>query len=436
LNEIYKIKPRHYKQINNLVRRDKSDISEGFREKRSITSLFNDLLPAKPKEPSLVSSFEGSIQSLLLTMPNYIINGLEYAYRDLIQKLPNDVELIVLVHESIEDDVRNILNEIGPKKSTLIPIPDHINFSVWAEDGYVIAEDKSTNQRYFIEPNEFLRYGDSLIADYVSNSIGTILDTQAPLYFQGGNVLIGDNFFFIGSDYPAESLRYIKNVIIPSNGENPINLIKRLYNEYLDLKKQLIYVGSTLPVPKQETKEILIDGEKWTEIKYFGNKEGTIQPLFHIDMFITLIGRNDNGKFQLLIGDPSLAFKILGKPLPAHSMQNVFDNIATNLNNLGFDVIRNPLPLVYMDDILNKERIWYFATSNNVLVQNSKEKGKIVWIPTYGHGNWTELIATDKANSEIWKNLGFEVRQLADFHPFAENLGAVHCIKKYLNRGT
>jgi hypothetical protein len=29
----------------------------------------------------------------------------------------------------------------------------------------------------------------------------------------------------------------------------------------------------------------------------------------------------------------------------------------------------------------------------------------------------------------------FAVSMLTDFHPFAENLGAVHCIKKYLRRG-
>ena len=139
--------------------------------------------------------------------------------------------------------------------------------------------------------------------------------------------------------------------------------------------------------------------------------------------------------FKYLVGDPSLAFKILGKPLPVHSMQNIFDNIAKNLNNIGFDVTRNPLPLVYMDDPQRRERIWYFATSNNALVQNSKDNGKIVWLPTYGHGNWTELIATDNANVTIWKDLGYDVRTLSDFHPFAENLGAVHCIKKYLKRG-
>jgi hypothetical protein len=43
-----------------------------------------------------------------------------------------------------------------------------------------------------------------------------------------------------------------------------------------------------------------------------------------------------------------------------------------------------------------------------------------------------ELEATNRRNGEIWTGLGYQVRYLADLHPFAKNLGAVHSIKKYL----
>jgi hypothetical protein len=57
-----------------------------------------------------------------------------------------------------------------------------------------------------------------------------------------------------------------------------------------------------------------------------------------------------------------------------------------------------------------------------------------VWLPTYGHGPWADLRAVDDQNKQIWRRLRFTVKELADFHPFAQNLGAVHCIKKYLDR--
>ena len=115
-------------------------------------------------------------------------------------------------------------------------------------------------------------------------------------------------------------------------------------------------------------------------------------------------------------------------------MQEVFDNIDEGLQQLGFSVIRNPLPLVYVDDPSTKERLWYFATANNALVEITDAGDKNVWLPAYGFGNWTSLSETDRANVNVWESLGFKATLLADFHPFAENLGAVHCIKKYLGR--
>jgi hypothetical protein len=87
-----------------------------------------------------------------------------------------------------------------------------------------------------------------------------------------------------------------------------------------------------------------------------------------------------------------------------------------------------------VDDTTTLERFWYFATANNALVQITKTT-KDVWLPSYGFGNWTSLKGTDDENKQIWETLGFTVHMLGDFHPFAENLGAVHCIKKYLARG-
>jgi NAD(P)-dependent dehydrogenase (short-subunit alcohol dehydrogenase family) len=59
---------------------------------------------------------------------------------------------------------------------------------------------------------------------------------------------------------------------------------------------------------------------------------------------------------------------------------------------------------------------------------------KTVWLPTYGHGNWGALAMLDRVNGEIWERLGFEVRMMGDFHPFAVNLGALRCMAKCLDR--
>jgi hypothetical protein len=423
---VEEIRPRHYDRPPELVRRTAADMSEAFLQNRAEAGpILAELLPSRPVRPRLVGSAEGSIERVLLTIPEYAVRSppLATAYRHLLGSLPARTRFLVLTHESVVDTVAGWREGMA-----VVPAPDHVNFSVWAEDGYVAVTDGGTT--YLVEPFSFPRYGDSLIADFVANADPGLERTQAPLYFQGGNILVGDDFFLIGADYPANTLRYVGGILVPGPGERPADLVRRLYREYLDPGRRLSYVGTTLPVPEQSSRRFTLDGQEWTELLHVGNQPGTTQPIFHIDMFVTLAGRGQDGRYRILVGDPRSAAELLGTGLAAHAMAQVFDDIAGCLSRQGFDVRRNPLPLAYLDDPDRRERMWYFATSNNALVGDG-----VVYLPTYGHGGWAELAATDRANGEIWSDLGFEVSYLADFHPFAENLGAVHCIKKYLARG-
>ena len=150
-------------------------------------------------------------------------------------------------------------------------------------------------------------------------------------------------------------------------------------------------------------------------------------------MFVTLAGRNDDGSPIALVGDPKMAADILGEQTTPEMLIPYYDDVANRLSTEGFKVVRNPLPLTYADFPSEKRRYWYFATANNALVEVSNNKR--VWLPTYGYGAQQHLRATDARNKRIWEDLGFEVDLLTDFNPFASNLGAVHCITKYLQRG-
>lgn len=464
------VKTRHYLASPDIANRAERELTSDDEKDLGYMAPFSlELSPSRPEKPSLVSSSEGELDLVLLTIPSYAVNYSSYSnvYTDLIYKLPSETSLVVLTHDSVKSDVENWLSIAGrSQSSTVIATDDHLYFSVWAEDAYTITNDLDNNNTYFVEPYSFPRYGDALIADLVSNAT-ELKSTQAPLYFQGGNVLIGDEFFFIGIDYPKNSLQYINDAISVPTGEQPERFIKQLYNEYLDHDRDLHYIGSTIPVPEQEFVLHEQGAQSWVEFAYFGNKKNTRQPLFHIDMFLTFAGKNGSGKFQVLVGDPGLASSTLGAPESPYSMQRVFDNIAAQLTVKDFEVIRNPLPIAYVDDanqdawskakfkryanarykgalevyeFMNDSgiaslpvRTYYFATANNALVENSANR-KQVWLPSYGHGAWPELSATDLENKSIWEQLGFSVHMLGDFHPFAQNLGAVHCISKYLRR--
>ena len=428
------VRARHYVKPPGLVRRSSGDVSrDELRARGRRTALTQELLEARPARPRLISTAEGSFTRLLFTIPDYAVEASELAaiYHALLRTLPKTTKLVILTHESVAATVAGWLRKARRRKGdVIVEAPDHLVFSVWAEDGYCMTSDGAT---YFVEPYAFPRYGDGLIAELVSNATD-LKKSQAPLYFQGGNVLIGDDFFLIGADYPAESLDYVGDVLAPDPGESPTDLVRRLYQEYLDTTRRLVYVGSTVPVPVERTRKVTIDGEPWTEVLHAGNAPGTAQPNFHIDMFVTLAGRGPSGAYRALVGDPALAAAMLGEKVRPQAMREAFDSIAAGLARLGFEVVRNPLPLVYVDDPERRERFWYFATANNALVSVSERDGNHVWLPTYGYAEWTALAAVDTRNREIWEELGFTVQLLPDCHPLASALGSVHCIKKYLAR--
>lgn len=416
---------------------------------------------AQPNQPSLVPSSDGALASLLLTIPTGNVAGEVGAiYDSLFATLPATTEIICLVNAGGKAAVEAMVAKHGrTATATIIEAPDHIGFSVWAQDAYAVAR-TLTGETYFIEPLSFLRYADAVIADYVVGAT-PLKNFQVPLYFQGGNILVGDSFWFIGIDYPTRSLEYVKAAIVPKPTETPEELIRRLFQEHLDTKRDLIYVGSPIAVPEEDVVLVKESGRFFVDVVFQGNHSGTAQPLFHIDMFLTLAGRN-GARYRVLVGDPSLApFPPSTSLGPSYAMQAVYDAVAASLIADGrFEVLRNPLPLTYTEQVvpisdfdlpedpklhaifreLSKAgqtqvavRRWYFATANNALVEIAGSSKK-VWMPTYGHGPYAYLKSSDDANEAIWTGMKFSVTRLPSFHRLARGLGAVHCIQKYIAR--
>ncbi len=431
------LRPRHFPVIPGAIKRTYRDVPVAARELRARTArVALELLGTKPDTPSLVGTADGAIARMLLTIPAYAVQGgdenpLGAVYRDMLMKLPREIELVVLTHDAAAVDVRAWVEAAAREDATqVVATDDFLGFSVWAEDGYVVVTEKDGGAA-FVEPAAFPRFGDALVADQVGAAAGLGL-YQAPLHLQGGNVLVGDDFFFVGIDYPL--LTFLEGILEAPPGGGQDELLRDVYKTYLDDERTFIPVGSTLPVPASEVREFELDGELWQEELYAGNAPGTRQPIFHIDMFVSLAGRDEAGRYRLLVGDPREAAQLTGEPLQPHAMAAVFDDIARALERAGFAVRRNPMPLVYADDPDARVRSWYFATSNNVLVHSPQGARPTVLMPTYGHGPFGALEATDRRNALIWEDLGYDVVALGDFHPFAIGLGAAHCIKKYLGR--
>ena len=274
----------------------------------------------------------------------------------------------------------------------------------------------------------------------------------------------------MGKDYYADTLELLRGdrppVSIPPQ-ESADRFIRRLFAEYVDATKTLVLIGTRKPIPLRE-----YVGRKEGR-RYFldvaANGVGTFQPIFHIDMFISLVGETDAGEFELLVGSPRVADEMLGTRSP-YALDDVYDAIADSLADAGFLVRRNPLvhrPTIgrsltlaelkqlstqpgydiLLDTVKElvaagarpntrvRVRDWHHITWNNCLVERSASKGRHVYLPTFGHGANADLRPIDEEMTRIWEELGFTVHPLGDFNMFAARQGVVHCIKKYLVRG-
>jgi hypothetical protein len=427
----------------------------GGRRRRSRNAALTVVAPsAFPTRPRLVSSAHGSIRHVLLWYPTHTAAdapAYQRTYGDLLAVLPAATEVTIVAHPKVVKEITALADARRPPASTttIVKAPASVAFSVWAEDAFVVVDDLDRRPpvTFLLEPERFPRVGDFEMAELVATA-SPLETAQSPLIFQGGNILIGDDFVFVGADYLDDSVANLEAggsvEDFPASGSARAQdeFVKRLFREQFDAGRTFHFPASR-PAGRASNSIIEIDGERWLETVDAGR--GNRQPIFHIDMFLSLAGRA-GGKYQVLVGDPGLADRTLGWQPVAHNLQSEFDAIATQLRRLGFSVRRTPLPYVSVDlrgafqvevdgapvEVVG-ERFWYFATSNNCLVQIDGAAHD-VWLPTYGHPPFEELATTDAAHRGTWEALGFTVHQLGDFHLFAMRLGALHCIKKYLAR--
>jgi hypothetical protein len=435
----FKIKKRHYNNVKDFVAHHSYDVSSDSMKKRANSTYFlQNNFSIRPGKPKLVGSADGKLTKIMFCIPGKIIEKsgepIWNIFTNIFKNLPEHTKIYLVIQSQAMAFIENWVEEnMSETRFEFIETPQHIDITVWAEDPYTIADDLTTRKKYFIEPHSFPRWGDGFIGYFASRKLNWNR-IKTPFYFEGGNMLVGDDFFLIGADYPLESIGHTSKMLNIKEGEPETDFLTRIYNEYLDCTRKLIYVGSTLPVPSNDTKKTEINGEEWEEIFFQNNEGGTVQPLFHIDMFITLAGRASNGKYRILVGDPRLAAEILDLDILKYGIPELFDDVAQGLINNGFEVIRLPLPVIYLDEPEKKKRFWYFTTYNNCLVEIIDENNKTIWLPTYGYGEWKILKKTDEKAREIFEKIGFKVIMLTDYHPLAEGSGSLHCIKKYLER--
>jgi hypothetical protein len=428
------------------------------------------------QSPTLVSSYEGTIERILFCFPAAMVGdpALVAGYTSVIEALRAGTRFVVAHNESARPVVEQWFDRAGHDAGAVewVPLPDHVSLTDWAEDGYVSLKDGEDGLGYLMEPWEFPRAGDALIADAVEEYTD-LRASGAPLIFQGGNCLVGGDFWLLGRDYFADTIDLITGARPPVTVPPEVDadeFARTLFRTYVDAGRRLIVLGTAKAIPLRQYAGARDEAGGY-HLDVAAEGAGTFQPIFHIDMFVTLVGpRAADGRFEVLVGSPRLGDERLGVTSP-YALPAVYDAIAAQLEQSGFAVTRNPLvhrptPGARLtlgrlkqlasgtdddgralaqavselsaagarDDSEVQVRNWHHVTWNNCLVERSAADGDHVYLPTYGHGDNADLKVIDDEMLELWRERGFSVHALADFNAFAARQGVVHCIKKYVTR--
>lgn len=389
----------------------------------------------------VVSTAHGPLRHLLLCFPQEaaLRRGYRAGYADLFATLPAATRLTVLVHPWAADVLGGLLAAAGRQETTtVVRTGEDLRFTVWAQDPcLVLAGDDAPTT--LLTPLVFDREQDARTVELAAQATGA--QTRASsLRFHGGYVLVGDDFVLVGGDCRDATLETLERDEGPTSADEHARTERAAarFREELGPDRRVLFVGTDQPLPEPRTRTVRVKGREVLEILPGG--PDSPPPLGHLDMYLTLAGRGPSGRYRVLVGSPALADDILGRAPVEEVVSGHYDAVAAQLVGEGFEVIRNPLPLTRgdgrrrVDGQLRDVRLWYFATANNCLVQVDPVAGDHVWLPTYGHGAWRELAATDAANRRIWEELGFTVHELGSFHAFAQRHGALHCIAKELDR--
>ena len=419
-----------------------------------------------------VSSVYGKIDQLLLFYPSNA-DG-RYRYWEVLDELMTkmmDVQKFVLLvtgpkSEKRQKHLENLRIKFGSKRLCIVQGSRRNPSSVWARDPFWSIEYKSEKsqkfERYLVEPCEIGE--DGATTAYLGKEQQLKLNgLVSNLNFEGGNLLVGDNLILAGIGN-----QQAKTAVIPE-----------LVRKWFGIDPVLIQSSGQV-APIQQT---AFSGTIRNVYKAIRNT----QPFFHIDLFITLAGKNKQGRSVVVVGDPVTGFPVSGLARKQRMAIQSFvagvkksvDEVANRLekDNRGLVVVRNPLPLAYYDKLVGRKercikRQWCWASYNNCLVEvfkNSCTTKRRVWLPSYGHssnykdrelikddrkrieliesehrcslprtyGDWTYLKAFDLGNKVFWQKLEgtFEVNLLeSDYTPFLLKNGSLNCITNCISR--
>ena len=351
-------------------------------------------------QPRVLDDTSGAIARILLLYSASDAPSVSIPYLDLLNKLPVEIGVVVCAADSASvDDFRDRF------RTSLIRKPRSVQFlevgfltSAWSRDRIIArmrADFKPASSLLPLGADWYREeeWKDLEVFQAMSDQGVMIGNFSLPLHLEGGNVVGGSDYVFVGY-----------NVITD-------NLAAGMQAD--DIRG---WVGKALG----------------KEVVFLQDADRNV-PKSHADMYLTPLPGN-----KTLLADPRLGTRLLGG-LTEGSLSypdaegvdrdtlffmhdtrlvNQFDEIQQELHERGLDVDR--LPAVFAGD--NE----WMVTYNNVLM-DFRRGHSIVYMPVY------HLEALDSAARRVYESEGFEVRTIDVSTVFHLN-GAIRCLANVIER--
>ena len=359
-----------------------------------------------PSERSLLPNSSGRIGHVFLVATRRIPGFEQGMFDRLLQLAAAFPKISVAVHQADAAEFRARITALGlPAKVNIVVMPHGATLWPWAQDRILVVRDGNGAAAVLDSGSG----DDTGLA--AAGAIGVAGSIPAGFPLPGGNILVHDTLCFVGADLSPDVVAGVET------------------------RRSVEVIGCAPLDRRGPTRFQIAPGDhSWRQdVDRSIAATGSRQPVFHIDMFMTLAGTTADGRPRVLLGDPVRASDMIGVPLPEGFPAAAFAEIDGSLRARGFEVVRNPLPFVYFDDPDARLREWFYASANNCWVEHTADCSR-VHLPEYGFGEWPELKATDEANAAIWEGLGFTVAHGGDFLPLADQLGSLNCVTKILER--
>lgn len=308
-----------------------------------------------------------------------------------------------------------------------------INNTEWAQDAFAVLQN-AKGESAFLQP----LYASRSVDKFVSLQLASwealdMMVRPSKLLIEGGNLLAGDNYIIAGKDMLAQ------------------NMLHRFEDQWADRKaEQYRQVVETAFLKEFGVDHILWLGFERTRESWKNPGTETFQPAFHIDLFVTLGGKNAEGKEIVFLGDPEMARSLLKgrvnlEQYPHHpgalghfkDIQLFFDRYAHSRSGTmpEFQVI--PIPLFILQDVV--------LSFNNGLTEH-RGGLRAAYLPDYESSEAYDIYEKlnpifrilKAATEDIFRQAGFTKVQWIGPGRFYRKLammrGSLHCITKVLRR--